>query len=94
MRIIGQKLFEAWGQQVIIDNWYGIVGPRGLSGPVITKLHRGINSALELPDVKARLAPLGIFPFLLPTPEAFGDYLKSEISKYAQVVKDSGARVD
>jgi len=30
----------------------------------------------------------------LPTPEAFGDYIKSEIAKYAKVVKDSGARAE
>jgi tripartite-type tricarboxylate transporter receptor subunit TctC len=85
---------EAGVPGFVIDNWYGIVGPRGMPGAVIVKLHRGINNAMEMPDVKTRLAPLGIFPFLLPTPEAFADYLKSEISKYAHVVKDSGARVD
>jgi tripartite-type tricarboxylate transporter receptor subunit TctC len=37
---------------------------------------------------------LGIFPFTTATPEAFGDYIKSEIAKYAQVVKASGARAD
>jgi tripartite-type tricarboxylate transporter receptor subunit TctC len=49
---------------------------------------------MESQDTLARLLPLGIFPFQLPSPDAFGDYLKSEIAKYAQVVKDSGARVD
>jgi hypothetical protein len=29
-----------------------------------------------------------------PAPEAFGDYIKSEIRKYAQVVKDSAARAE
>jgi tripartite-type tricarboxylate transporter receptor subunit TctC len=85
---------EAGVPGFVVDNWYGIVGPRAMPRSIVTKLHSGINSALESQDVKARLAPLGIFPFLLPTPEAFGDYLKSEIAKYAKVVKDSGARVD
>ncbi len=77
-----------------IDNWYGFIGPRGMPKTIVTKLHREINRTLELPDVKARLEVLGIFPFLLPTPDAFGDYIKSEIRKYAQVVKDSGARAE
>ena len=75
-----------------VDNWYGFVGPRGLPKDITHKLHREINRVFELPDVKARLEALGILPFLMPTPEAFGDYIKSEIRKYAQVVKDSGAR--
>ena len=45
-------------------------------------------------DVKERLAELGIFPFTAPTPEAFGDYIKSEIAKYGQVVKAAGVRMD
>jgi len=77
-----------------VDNWYGFVGPRGLPQSIVIKLHREINRSLESPDVKARLDGLGILPFTLPTPEAFGDYIKSEIAKYAKVVKDSGARPD
>ena len=77
-----------------VDNWYGFVGPQGIPRHIVQKLHREINRALEAPDVKARLEGLGILPFLLPTPEAFGEYIQSEIRKYARVVKDSGARVD
>ena len=75
-----------------IDNWYGFVGPRGMQREIVVKIHREINRALAAPDVKTRLETLGILPFTLPTPEAFGDYIKAEIAKYARVVKDSGAR--
>ncbi len=77
-----------------VDNWYGFVGPRGLPRDIVLKLHAEINRALAAPDVKTRLEQLGILPFPLPTPEAFGDYIRSEIAKYARVVKDSGARVE
>ncbi|MEO7726760.1 MAG: tripartite tricarboxylate transporter substrate binding protein [Burkholderiales bacterium] len=77
-----------------IDNWYGFVGPRGMQREIVVKIHREINRALAAPDVKTRLEGLGILPFTLPTPEAFGDYIKSEIAKYARVVKDSGARAE
>jgi len=77
-----------------VDNWYGFLAPRGAPRPVIVKLHREINRILELPDVTERLQGLGIFSFLAPTPEAFGDYIKAEIRKYAKVVQDSGVRVD
>ncbi len=77
-----------------VDNWYGFTGPRGLPKEITHKIHAEINRALTAPDVKARLELLGILPFTLPTPEAFGDYIKSEIAKYARVVKESGARAE
>ena len=77
-----------------VDNWYGFLAPRGVAKPIVSKLHREINRILGLPDVIERLAGLGIFPFPAPAPEDFGDYIKSEIRKYAKVVQDSGARVD
>ena len=77
-----------------VDNWYGFFAPRGTPKPIITKLHAEINRILLLPDVKERLAGLGIFAFVLPTPEAFGGYIEDEIKKYAKVVKDSGSRID
>ena len=77
-----------------VDNWYGFFAPRGTPKPLITKLHAEINHILLLPDVKERLAVLGIFPFLMPTPDGFGDYIKDEIKKYAKVVQDSGSHID
>ena len=77
-----------------VDNWYGFFAPRGTPKPVITKLHAEINRILLVPDEKDRLAALGIFPFLMPTPDAFGDYIKDEIKKYSKVVRDSGSRID
>lgn len=77
-----------------VDNWYGFMAPRGAPKPVIGKLHREIGRVLEQPDVRERLAGLGIFPFLAPTPEAFGDYIKAEIKKYGKVVQESGVRAE
>ena len=45
-------------------------------------------------DVTARLAGLGIFPFTLPTAAAYGEYIKTEIKKYGDVVKSSGVKAD
>jgi tripartite-type tricarboxylate transporter receptor subunit TctC len=77
-----------------VDNWYGFMAPRGTPKPIVTRLHAEINRILGLSDVKEKLAILGIFPFPAPTPDAYGDYVKAEIKKYAKVVKDSGVRLD
>ena len=77
-----------------VDNWYGFQAPRGVPKEIVAKLHNEINRIMTLPDVTARLAGLGIFPFTLPTPAAYGDYIQLEIKKYAEVVKGAGLRVD
>jgi tripartite-type tricarboxylate transporter receptor subunit TctC len=77
-----------------VDNWYGVLAPRGTPQPIVARLHGKINDILAMADVQERLAGLGIFPFTAPTPQAFGDYIQSEIAKYRKVVTDSGIRVD
>ena len=58
--------------------------------PTATALpHAGQN-----PEVTARLAGLGIFPFTLPTHTAYGQYIQSEIKKYGEVVKGAGVKAD
>jgi tripartite-type tricarboxylate transporter receptor subunit TctC len=78
----------------VVDNWYCVLGPKGLPKPIVDRLHREHNRALASPDIAKRLESYGIFPFPLPTPEAFGDYIKSETEKYARVVKEAGIRID
>ena len=78
----------------VVDNWYSILGPRDVPKPIVNRLHREFNRALAQPDVRKRLETFGIFPYPLPTPEAFGDYIKSETAKYARVVKEAGIRAD
>ena len=36
-----------------VDNWYGFLAPRGVSKPIVTQLHAGIDMALESSDIKA-----------------------------------------
>ncbi|MDB5925587.1 MAG: hypothetical protein JWN13_4523 [Betaproteobacteria bacterium] len=77
-----------------VDNWYCFLGPRGMSKTIAAKLHTDFNRAFENPEVVKRLEGLGIFPFLLPTPDAFAAYLRSEIAKYARIVKEAGIPTD
>ncbi len=69
-------------------NWYGAVLPAGTPTAVVKRLNADINKALQLPDVRQRLASLGADP-LGGSADSFGAYIKSEIAKYAKVVKES-----
>jgi len=71
--------------------WYGVLAPAGTPRPIINRLHDDIVRALKLSDVRERLESVG-FELVGSTPEAFGAYIKSEIRKWAKVVKASGAK--
>ena len=73
--------------------WFGFFAPAGTPDAVVTRLNAEINRALEQPDVRERLNQLG-FDFRARSSAEFGAYLRQEIPKWAQAVKDSGAKAD
>jgi tripartite-type tricarboxylate transporter receptor subunit TctC len=73
--------------------WIAYFAPAGTPKDIVNQLNRQIAAILQLPDTKKRLAALGFDP-VDNTPEQFTAYIKVEVSKWAQVIRDSGARVD
>jgi tripartite-type tricarboxylate transporter receptor subunit TctC len=71
--------------------WYGVLAPAGTAPAIVTRLNTEILRALKLPDVKERLEYVG-FEIVGSTPAAFGAYIKSEIIKWAPVVKAAGVK--
>jgi tripartite-type tricarboxylate transporter receptor subunit TctC len=76
-----------------VDTWFGIFGPAKLPADVTQRLNKAFVDALNLPDVKARLASLFAEP-MPTTPDQFAAFVKRELAKYESVVKASGAKVD
>jgi tripartite-type tricarboxylate transporter receptor subunit TctC len=72
----------------------GAFAPEGTSQEIVTRLNAEINRVLEMPDVRERIAPGGIGEPKGGTPEQFGALVRSEITKWARVVKESGAKAD
>jgi tripartite-type tricarboxylate transporter receptor subunit TctC len=77
-----------------VTGWYGVVTPAGTPRDVISRLHGDITQALGRPEVVQTLASFGLEPAPANTPEAFSNFLRTEISKWAKVVKQSGAKAD
>lgn len=73
--------------------WYGLMAPAGTPATVITTLHSEVVKALKLPDVLERFANLGLEP-VGNSPREFGDYIRSELTKWAKVVKDANIKID
>ncbi len=73
--------------------WHALVVPAGTPKDVIAALHRATVATVNDPAVRKALVDLGI-DVVGGTPEELRAYLKSEIPKWAEVVKASGAKVD
>ncbi len=82
----GYKGFEA-------VTWFGLLGPAKLPASVVSTANTELNKALNSPELRKRLEDQG----LNVTPSSsdeFGKLIKTDIAKWAPVVKDSGAKVD
>ncbi len=76
-----------------VTSWYGVFVPAQVPESVLAKLNAELVKTLNMPEIKARFAEQGIEP--APTTRAeFAAFQKTEVARWAKVVKDSGAMVD
>jgi tripartite-type tricarboxylate transporter receptor subunit TctC len=73
--------------------WYGVMAPKGTSPAIVKTLNSEMRKAMAAPDLAKWLAEQGSSD-VAGSPEQFGAFIKSEIGKWAKVVKASGATVD
>jgi tripartite-type tricarboxylate transporter receptor subunit TctC len=76
---------------VVGDNWAGVLAPAGTPAPVVAKLNAALVAALDDPQLRARLRNSGTTP-APSTPEAFANYLRDEIARWGQVIRDHGIK--
>lgn len=74
------------GYQYQVNNWHGVIAPKGTPRAVIDKLNSEINKAVKNPEFARRIAEDGLEP-AGGTPEQFGELLKREVVEWAEVVK-------
>jgi tripartite-type tricarboxylate transporter receptor subunit TctC len=73
--------------------WIAFFAPAGTPPDVVARINAEINKALQTPEVKEKLVGLG-FDVKPQSAAEFGAFLREEVAKWAQAVKDSGAKVD
>ncbi len=74
-------------------NWFGMVAPARTPDDIIRKLNAAMIQTVNLPEVREHYENRGAEP-MTTTPEEMCTFLRSEIEKWAGVVRISGARVD
>lgn len=76
-----------------VQSWFAIAAPTGTPKPVIDKLNTALNKALNASEVRERMRDLAATPEP-GTPEQLRTFTMSEIKRWHDVVKQSGARVN
>ena len=71
--------------------WFGLFAPAATPRDVIARLQTEAAAGLNAPDVKERMAVQGLF-VVANTPEQFANFLKTEVPRWAKVVRDAGIK--
>jgi len=69
--------------------WYGLVAPANTPKPVVAQLYEVVAASLDKPEVKGRLAGLGLEPAPMP-PGEFAAFIKQEIAKWTREIREAG----
>ena len=74
-------------------SWWGLVATKGTPPEIINTLNRAVIKGLNTADLQNFLSNMGVEP-AGSTPQEFAAFIKSEMAKWAKVVKEAGARAD
>jgi tripartite-type tricarboxylate transporter receptor subunit TctC len=75
------------------SSWFGLLAPAGTPPDIVNRIQQEVAKSLNTPAIKEKLLLQGAIPSG-NTPQEFVTLIASETSKWAKVVKDSGAKVD
>ena len=71
-----------------VNSWYGVCAPAGVPAALLDKLNADIISVLRMPEIEKRLTELGMPP-APTTRDEFDQFIRAEIARWAQVIKDA-----
>jgi tripartite-type tricarboxylate transporter receptor subunit TctC len=76
-----------------VVSWQALFAPAGTPKPIVDKLHAEILKIIQAPDMQERIKGLGMQASVM-TPEQISNFQKSEIDKWAQVIKAANIKID
>lgn len=76
-----------------VVSWQGILVARGTPAPIVKRLNTAVIEAAGDPAVRKRLGEMGV-TVETSTPEAFGQFIRRELTKWSEVVKAANVKLD
>jgi tripartite-type tricarboxylate transporter receptor subunit TctC len=76
-----------------VSAWQGLMVPANTPEAIVKRLNVEMRKALQNPEVLTKLAGQGAIP-LGSTPQEYGDYIKSEITRWSVIVKQTGVTLE
>lgn len=76
---------------VVAIGWFSLLAPAGANAALVEKVNRDVNQVTQMPEIVARFAELGVYPEP-GSPKAAADFIRSERTLWAKVVKDAGVK--
>jgi tripartite-type tricarboxylate transporter receptor subunit TctC len=74
--------------------WQGVVAPAGTPRPIVEALAAQMAKLMADPLTRERLTKLSLEPLPPSTPDSFAAYIKTEVERWADIVKNSGAELE
>jgi tripartite-type tricarboxylate transporter receptor subunit TctC len=75
------------------QQWYGVVGPAGMPGPIVKQLNETLATVLQSPELREKLSVEAIEPMVM-TPEKFAAFIKTDIDRWTKIAKDRNIQLE
>lgn len=72
-----------------VNSWYGLMAPAGAPAAILDKINADMNTALRAPEVEKRMQDAGMPPSP-STRQEFDQFVRSEVARWARVIKEAG----
>ena len=74
-------------------SWFALLAPRGTPAPIVSKLHQELSTIAAVSDIREKFAQLGL-DTIVSSPGELATVIKSDIVKWAKVIKDAGIKAE
>jgi tripartite-type tricarboxylate transporter receptor subunit TctC len=74
-----------------VATWFGLLGPAGMPADLVARIQREVARVLATPEIRSRFVDLGV-DIVANSPDEFAAYLRTEIARYARVIKEAGIK--
>jgi tripartite-type tricarboxylate transporter receptor subunit TctC len=76
-----------------VDFWYGLLAPAATPSEIIAKLNQDITQVLNAPEMRETLSSQGLEP-VTGTPEQFAELIRTDLARWANVIKTAGVTAE